>query len=154
MYSILWLVTLIIFGVVEAATVGLASIWFAAGALAALILSAFLNSLLVQVVVFLAVSFVTLLLVRPLAQKYFNARRTATNADRVIGQEAVVVQEIDNLRGLGQVKVGDLLGGMPWTARSAGEQILPVGTTVRVERIEGVKLYVTPIPAASHTQSQ
>ena len=109
MYSILWLVALIIFGVVEAATVGLASIWFAAGALAALILSAFLNSLLVQVVVFLAVSFVTLLLVRPLAQKYFNARRTATNADRVIGQEAVVVQEIDNLRGLGQVKVG----GMP-----------------------------------------
>ena len=104
MYSILWLVALIIFGVVEAATVGLASIWFAAGALAALILSAFLNSLLVQVVVFLAVSFVTLLLVRPLAQKYFNARRTATNADRVIGQEAVVVQEIDNLRGLGQVR--------------------------------------------------
>ena len=150
MYSILWLVALIIFGVVEAATVGLASIWFAAGALAALILSAFLNSLLVQVVVFLAVSFVTLLLVRPLAQKYFNARRTATNADRVIGQEAVVVQEIDNLRSLGQVKVG----GMPWTARSAGEQILPVGTTVRVERIESVKLYVTPIPAASHTQSQ
>ena len=147
MYSILWLVALIIFGVVEAATVGLASIWFAAGALAALILSAFLNSLLVQVVVFLAVSFVTLLLVRPLAQKYFNARRTATNADR---QEAVVVQEIDSLRGLGQVKVG----GMPWTARSAGEQILPVGTTVRVERIEGVKLYVTPIPAASRTQSQ
>ena len=62
----------------------------------------------------------------------------------------MVVQEIDNLRGLGQVKVG----GMPWTARSAGEQILPVGTTVRVERIEGVKLYVTPIPAASRTQSQ
>ena len=94
MYSILWLVALIIFGVVEAATVGLASIWFAAGALAALILSAFLNSLLVQVVVFLAVSFVTLLLVRPLAQKYFNARRTATNADRVIGQEAVTQMEM------------------------------------------------------------
>ena len=146
MYSILWLDALIIFGVVESATVGLASIWLAAGAMAAMILSAFLHSLLV----FLAVSFVTLLLVRPLAQKYFNARRTATNADRVIGQEAVVVQEIDNLRGLGQVKVG----GMPWTARSAGEQILPVGTTVRVERIEGVKLYVTPIPAASRTQSQ
>ena len=75
MYSILWLVALIIFGVVEAATVGLASIWFAAGALAALILSAFLNSLLVQVVVFLAVSFVTLLLVRPLAQADRHQRR-------------------------------------------------------------------------------
>ena len=144
MYSILWLVALIIFGVVEAATVGLASIWFAAGALAALILSAFLNSLLVQVVVFLAVSFVTLLLVRPLAQKYFNARRTATNADRVIGAEGMVLEDINNLKARGQVKVQ----GNIWTARTEDDRPIPKDTTVRVLRIEGVKLIVAPLQEA------
>ena len=150
MNSILWLAALVVFGVVEAVTVGLASIWFAAGALAALILSAFIDSMLAQIVIFLIVSFVTLLLVRPLAQKYFNARRTATNADRVIGQEAVVTQQIDNLRGLGQVKVG----GLPWTARSADEQVIPEGATVLVERIEGVKVFVTPIHAAQSASQE
>lgn len=144
MNSIIWLVALILFGVLEAATVGLTSIWFAAGALAALILSAFVDILMVQVVVFLVVSFITLLLVRPLAQKYFNARRVATNADRVIGQEAVVTVTIDNIQGQGQVKVG----GLPWTARSDDEQIIPADTIVRVERIEGVKLFVTPVHSA------
>ena len=93
-----------------------------------------------QVVVFLGVSFLTLLLVRPMAQKYVNDRHVATNADRVIGREAVVIQKIDNLEGQGQVSVS----GAVWTARSQEEQVIPVGERVRVLRIEGVKVYVTP----------
>lgn len=143
--SIFWLAALVVFGVVEAATVGLVSIWFAMGALAALIASALGVPDLVQVVVFLVGSFATLLVVRPLAQKYVNNRHIPTNADRVIGQEAVVTEAIDNLKGQGQVKVA----GTPWTARSGDDAAIPAGTTVRVLRIEGVKLYVTPTDAVS-----
>lgn len=141
--SIFWLVALVVFGVAEAATVGLVSIWFAMGALAALIASALDAPTLLQVVIFLAGSFATLLVVRPLAQKYVNDRHVPTNADRVIGQEAVVTETIDNLKGQGQVKVA----GTPWTARSGDDTTIPAGATVRVLRIEGVKLYVTPIEA-------
>ena len=95
--SLFWLIALILFGVLEAVTVGLTSIWFAVGALAALVACAADAPMLVQVVVFLGVSFLTLLLVRPMAQKYVNDRHVATNADRVIGREAVVIQKIDNL---------------------------------------------------------
>lgn len=140
---IFWLAAMIVFGVVEAVTIGLVSIWFAVGALCALVAAALDAYVIVQVVVFVAGSLITLLVVRPLAAKYINGRRVPTNADRVIGQEAVVSETIDNLRGLGQVKVH----GTPWTARSEGEASIPVGTVVRVLRIEGVKLYVTPIPA-------
>ena len=135
--SLFWLIALILFGVLEAVTVGLTSIWFAVAALVACAADA---PMLVQVVVFLGVSFLTLLLVRPMAQKYVNDRHVATNADRVIGREAVVIQKIDNLEGQGQVSVS----GAVWTARSQEEQVIPVGERVRVLRIEGVKVYVTP----------
>ena len=138
--SLFWLIALILFGVLEAVTVGLTSIWFAVGALAALVACAADAPMLVQVVVFLGVSFLTLLLVRPMAQKNVNDRHVATNADRVIGREAVVIQKIDNLEGQGQVSVS----GAVWTARSQEEQVIPVGERVRVLRIEGVKVYVTP----------
>ena len=95
-----------------------------------------------QVVVFLVVSFVTLLLVRPLAQRYINDRKEPTNADRVIGREAVVTQAIDNLKGEGQVNVS----GAVWTARSQEEAPIPAGARVRVLRIEGVKVIVSPVP--------
>lgn len=141
MNSILWLVALILFGVVEAATVGLASIWFACGALVALIVSAFTDVFMVQLVAFLVVSLIALILARPLARRYLDSRHVPTNADRVIGKEAVVTQDIDNLRGMGEVKVA----GQPWTARAQElEGTIPQGTTVRVLRIEGVKLLVEP----------
>lgn len=140
---IIWLAAMIVFGVVEAATVGLVSIWFAVGALASLIAAALNAPVILQVAVFVAGSLITLLVVRPLAAKYINGRRVPTNADRVIGQEAVVTEAIDNLNAQGQVKVA----GTPWTARSADDAPIPVGTTVRVLRIEGVKLYVAPVPS-------
>ena len=140
--SLFWLIAMVLFGVLEAVTVGLTSIWFAVGALAALIAASLGAFALVQVIVFLVVSFVTLLLVWSLAQRYINGRKGPTNADRVIGREAVVTQAIDNLKGEGQVNVS----GAVWTARSQEEAPIPAGARVRVLRIEGVKVIVSPVP--------
>ncbi len=138
--SVVWLVLLILFALVEAATVGLVSIWFAAGSLAALLSTFFTDSVWLQSGIFLVVSAVTLALVRPLAGKYFTPKRVATNADRAIGKEAVVTEDIDNLKGQGAVQVS----GIVWTARSLAEDPIPAGTTVTVRRIDGVKLIVAP----------
>ncbi|HIR85065.1 MAG TPA: NfeD family protein [Candidatus Galloscillospira excrementavium] len=144
--SIVWLVLLIVFAVGEAVTVGLTSIWFAAGALGALITSTLTENLLIQIIVFLALSFVTLLLVRPLARKYFIPRRVATNADRILGQEGIVTEDIDNLEAKGQVKVS----GTVWSARSQRDEVpIPAGTRVRILRIEGVKVFVAPAEVPS-----
>ena len=138
--SLFWLVALIVFGVVEGITVGLTSVWFALGSLAALIAALLGAPLPVQIALFLVVSFLTLLLLRPLTKKYFNKDLTPTNADRIIGTEAVVIEAIDNLNAHGRVSVA----GMPWTARSESGEAIPEGATVRVERIEGVKVFVSP----------
>ena len=144
--SIVWLVLLIVFAVGEAVTVGLTSIWFAAGALGALITSTLTENLLIQIIVFLALSFVTLLLVRPLARKYFIPRRVATNADRILGQEGIVTEDIDNLEAKGQVKVS----GTVWSASSQRDEVpIPAGTRVRILRIEGVKVFVAPAEVPS-----
>lgn len=140
--SLFWLGAMVLLLVLEAATVGLVSIWFAAGSLAGLIVSFFTPNIWIQITCFLIVSFVALIAVRPLAVRYLVPRRQATNADRVIGCEGVVLQEIDNLSAQGQVRVN----GAVWTARSSDEQrVLPVDARVRVDRIEGVKLIVTPL---------
>ncbi|MBC5735776.1 NfeD family protein [Lawsonibacter faecis] len=138
--SICWAAALIVFAVVEGVTVGLVSIWFAIGSLAALITSVFTDNLLVQVIVFLAVSLVALLIIRPMARRATETRRVATNADRAIGAEGVVTEEIDNLKAQGQVTVA----GVVWTARADGDEVVPRGAKVRVLRIEGVKVIVTP----------
>ena len=96
--SLFWLIAMVLFGVLEAVTVGLTSIWFALGALGALAAAAASAPVIVQIVVFLGVSFLTLLLVRPLAQRFVNDRKVATNADRAIGREAVVTEDIDNIQ--------------------------------------------------------
>ena len=142
--NIVWLVLLILFAAFEAATVGLTSIWFAAGALCALITSLFTDNIIIQLIVFLAVSLIALLLIRPLARKYLIPRRVATNAYRVIGAEGIVTQAVDNLKATGQVQVS----GQVWTARSQQEDVtIPAGERVRVLRIEGVKVFVTPADA-------
>ena len=143
--SILWLAALIALVVLEAATVGLVSLWFALGSLAALITSFFIHNIWVQFGVFLAVSLVSLLVIRPLARRYVNPRQVATNADRAVGAEGMVTETIDNLKATGQVSVK----GAVWTARTEDETVVPVGTTIRVLRIEGVKLIVAPVPAAA-----
>ena len=146
--SLFWLVAMVLFGVLEAVTVGLTSIWCALGALGALAAAAASAPVIVQIVVFLGVSFLTLLLVRPLAQHYVNDRKVATNADRVIGREAVVTEDIDNIQGKGRVSIS----GADWTARAEDDRPIPAGSTVRVLRIEGVKVIVAPAGAAGEPQ--
>ena len=136
---VLWLVAMVVLLGGEAAVPGLVSIWFALGALAALISSLFHAPVWLQLVWFLLVSVVSLILTRPLVKKYVNSRTTPTNADMVIGKDAIVTEAIDNLHGKGAV----LLEGKTWTARMADEtQTAEAGKKVRVLRIEGVKLIV------------
>ena len=143
MQKIVWLVLLILFAAGEAATVGLTTIWFAAGALFALIAALLGGALWIQLTLFFAVSALCLLAVRPLAKRHLNSHVEATNADRAIGQEAQVTEDIDNIRGKGAV----IVRGAPWTARSEDGSSIPAGTMVRVLRIEGVKVFVEPASA-------
>jgi len=140
MYVWFWLCAAVVFVILEAATVGLTSIWFAVGALAALLAALCGAELWLQTVLFVVLSVMTLLLTRPLAKKYVNSRHRPTNADRVLDMEGIVTEKIENLQGAGAVSID----GKIWTARSADGQILEPGTVVRPIRIEGVKLIVRP----------
>lgn len=139
--KLIWLGLLILFGIGEALTVGLTSIWFAAGALVALVVTLLGGPLWLQVLLFIVVSALCMLAIRPIAQKHFNSKVEPTNADRIIGQEAVVTEPIHNLQATGAVRIG----GMVWSARSEDDSLIPAGTLVRVLRIEGVKVYVERI---------
>ena len=143
--KLIWLALLLIFAVAEGISVGLTSVWFAAGSLAALVVALFGGALWIQVTLFLGVSLLCLAAVRPLARKHLNNRVEATNADRVIGAEAQVTEDINNLQGKGAVRVG----GLTWSARSQDNSEIPTGTLVKILRIEGVKVYVERIPVAS-----
>ena len=137
--SVIWLIAMVILLVVEAMVPGLISIWFAIGALAALISALFHAPVWLQLVWFFAISILTLVLTRPFVKKYVNSRVTPTNADVVIGKDAVVTERIDNLHAQGAV----MLDGKVWTARTEKEQVtVEAGETVRILRIEGVKLIV------------
>ena len=143
MMQIIWLILLIVFAASEAATVGLTSIWFAAGAVTALIAALLGGPLWVQITLFLAVSLLCLAAVRPLAKRLLNSRVEPTNADRVIGAQAQVTEDIDNIHGRGAV----VIRGMTWSARSQDGGPISAGTMVKVLRIEGVKVFVEPIAA-------
>lgn len=136
--SAFWLIALIVLLVGEAITIGLTFVWFAVGALGALIVSVLGGALWLQVVVFLALSGVTLALARPVFARFLKTSHAATNADRVIGQTALVTEDIDNVEGKGLV----VISGQVWSARSERGVAIPAGTQVRVLRIEGVKVYV------------
>ena len=137
--SVIWLIAMVILLIVEAMVPGLISIWFAIGALAALISALFHAPVWLQLVWFFAISILTLVLTRPFVKKYVNSRVTPTNADVVIGKDAVVTERIDNLHAQGAV----MLDGKVWTARTEKEQVtVEAGETVRILRIEGVKLIV------------
>lgn len=137
--TVIWLGAMILFAVAEALTPSvLISIWFSVGALGALVTSFLTPNFWVQLVVFLAVSCAAFALVRPLAKKYFTPGTQRTNADRLIGQEAIVTETIDNLAGTGQASIS----GQIWTARGEDNTPIEAGARVTVLRIEGVKLIV------------
>ena len=136
--TIFWLAAFVAFAIGEAVTVGLVSVWFAVGALAALFAAALGAGLWLQMAVFLGVSALTLALFKPLSSKFLKPKPSATNADRVIGAAARVIETIDNAQAQGQGKVK----GQIWTARSAQDVVIPKGRDVKVLRIEGVKVIV------------
>ncbi|MBQ8688519.1 MAG: NfeD family protein [Ruminococcus sp.] len=134
-----WLIALVFLVVIEISTMGLTTIWFAAGALAATIAASLGAPLYLQIALFLIVSVLMLVFTRPIAVKYFNQDREKTNVDSVIGKKGIVTGAIDNLLGCGQVT----LNGLEWTARSASEDLkIPEGSVVIVRDIQGVKLIV------------
>ncbi len=136
---IFWLVLLIVCIVIEVATMGLTTIWFAGGALIA-VLSALLGApVWLQIILFFAVSLLLLIFTRPVAVKYFNKDRIKTNVESMVGRQAIVVSEIDNIQGIGQVTVG----GQEWSARSHDDKIrIPAGAVVDVVAVNGVRLVV------------
>jgi len=136
--TMLWLIAMIVLVVIEIVTVNLVTIWFALGALAALLSSLFGAPVWLQFVWFLVVSVITLALTKPLVKKFVNSKTQATNADMVIGATCIVMEPIDNLRGTGTVTVG----GKTWTARSDNGDVFAPGERVIALRIEGVKLIV------------
>ena len=136
--SWVWLVAAVLFGIVEALTAGLVSIWFVAGAAAALIGALLGAGTPIQAALFLAVSAAALAATRPLVRRFAKDGTVATNADRALGETAKVTEAIDNAASTGAVYVD----GKTWTARSADGSVIPVGATVKVLRMEGVKLFV------------
>ena len=139
---IAWIVVLILAVVIEIITMGLSSIWFAGGALVALIVAALHGPFWLQVIFFLVVSFLLLIFTRPIAVKYFNKDRIRTNAESIVGKQGIVLSQIDNLKGQGQVSVG----GQEWSARSADDdQVLEERSVVEIVAISGVKLICKPV---------
>jgi len=139
--TIVWTAAIIVFGVVEAVTAGLVCIWFAVGAVAALVVAFIGVPLWAQIAVFLVVSAAALAATRPLLKKITQGKVTPTNADRVLGEIAKVTETIDNENSAGAVYVD----GKTWTARSVDETIIPAGSRVKIEKLQGVKLLVKPV---------
>ena len=137
----IWLGAIVLFGVVEAATAGLVSIWFVAGAAAGLIAAILDAPVPTQLVLFVAVSAAALAATRPLVRRVTQRKAVPTNADRVLGLEAKVTEAVDNENSLGAVYVD----GKTWSARSADGTVIPAGEMVRITKMEGVKLFVEKI---------
>lgn len=139
--AFVWLGLMILFLIAEGATVSLVSLWFAAGAVVAMFAALLGAGVWLQTGLFLVVSGALLLMLRPIVRRYLVPKITATNVDSLVGATGLVTVAIDNVTASGQVK----LGAMEWTARSTTGENIPQGTLIRVDRIEGVKVYVTPV---------
>lgn len=143
--AVFWFSLLVVFLIAEASTVTMVSLWFAAGALAAMLVCMLNGPIWLQAAVFFVVSAILLILLRPIARKYFTPKLTATNVDSVLGSQGLVTIAIDNVRAEGQVK----LGAMVWTARSTSGERIAEGTLIRVDKVEGVKVFVTPVEVSA-----
>ena len=137
--AIFWLAAMVIFMAAEAMTVTLVSIWFAVGALGAILVALLGGGLILQVTVFLALAVVLLMGLRGVVRKHFTPRITKPNIDSVIGATGIVITPVNNIAALGQVQVG----GMEWSARSTTGSHIPAGAVVKVDKIEGVKVFVS-----------
>jgi len=136
----IWLILAVFFLISEAVTVTMTSLWFAGGCLVALVIGILGGSWGLQVGAALAVSAILLACLRPIVRKHFTPKLTKTNVDAIIGSQGYVTAAIDNMAATGTVK----LGAMEWTARSSDGSKISAGTAIRVERVEGVKVIVSP----------
>lgn len=137
----LWIILAIVFLAVEFGTVALISLWFVGGSVAALAVCLLGGPLWLQVLVFGLISLALLLLVRPFLKKYIDPKKVRTNVDAMRGRQAVLLETVDNLATTGSLE----LSGVVWTARSADGSVIPAGTVVTVQGVEGVKLLVLPV---------
>ncbi len=136
---VIWLIILVVLVVIEIFTLGLTTIWFAGGALVAIVVAALGGPIWLQVLAAIIVSAVLLFFTRPVAVKYFNRDRERTNAESLVGRQAIVISEVNNLQGIGQVTIN----GMEWTARTIADgQVIKPGEVVIIRGINGVKLLV------------
>lgn len=133
-----WLIVFVVFAALELVSVGMTCIWFAVGALAACVTSLFTGNWIIQSIVFIIVTVLFLLFLRPLAVKYVNNKTEKTNVDSIIGRTAKVVTEIDNVNAKGMV----VIDGVEWTARSKDDRVIPKETLVDVVEVSGVKVIV------------
>ncbi len=150
---IFWIAVLIVTLAVEALTMGLTAIWFSGGALLAVVVALVKGPFWLQIIAFFVVSVVLLVFTRPLAIKYFNRDRVRTNVESLVGRQAIVLTEVNNIKGIGQVSVG----GQEWSARSyADSEKLEQGQVVLIVAISGVKLICRPVsenaPAADEAK--
>jgi membrane protein implicated in regulation of membrane protease activity len=138
-WPVIWLAITVVLSVIEIFTMGLVTIWFAAGAVVALIVSLIGAPLWLQITLFLVVSIIVLILVRPIATTHFNNRLKKTNIDAVVGRKLIAKTDIDNLHGFGKVD----MDGSTWIAASSIDNvIIHQGEEVKVVEVQGVKLIV------------
>lgn len=139
MTAIIWIALIVIFALIEIATVGLTSIWFAGGALAALLVNAAGLNFVWQFIVFVAVSLVLLFFTRPWAMKYLKPHLIKTNYEEAIDKDVCLTETVDNRNGTGTA----VLNGQEWTARAYEDgRIFEAGSIVTVKEIRGVTMYV------------
>ena len=146
---IVWAMIGLALAVAEGMTAQLVSIWFTLGAFAAALAALLGGSVTVQLICFLVVSVVTFLVMRPFCRKKLAVKKTATNADSVVGTMGVVLEDVDNMKETGLVRAN----GLDWTARSVDGSILPRNSQVRVQSIQGVKLMVEAVPHTTTVSS-
>ena len=139
--AVSWFCLMVVFLAMESSTVSLVSIWFAAGSLAAMLTAVFGGKLWLQILLFAVVSVVLLASLRSVVKKFITPKLVKTNVDAVAGSTGLVVEAIDNVRAQGRVK----LGGMEWSARSTDNTAIEEGTLVKVDGVEGVKVFVSRI---------
>ena len=137
--SIIWIIAIIVFVIAEAITYQLVTIWFAIGALGALVCSVLGIGVPMQIAVFLVLSIAALLFLRPVSKKYLKNKTEKTNVDSLVGMDVLITEDVNNVTGTGKGK----LCGMEWTVRSADNSQIGAGETAVVEKIEGVKLIVS-----------
>lgn len=138
-YCIIWLIALIVFVIAEALTYQLVTIWFAFGALGALLCALSPSNIYVQTGVFFAISAVLLFILRPISIRHFKKKSIKTNAESIIGKSIILTEEVDNEKGTGKAKIS----GIDWMVRSSDDAVIPKGSKVKVEKIDGVKLIVS-----------